>query len=496
MKRYKPRGFTNLPTLRGAGVGVVAWLLCGSWATDCSAGIGLAANATDLAKLVPVKAKAKLTDDWKEYPTRTLGALSGFRPGKPGPSLDRFGGRTDRTWKAKGFFYPKQVEGRWWLVDPEGHPFIHVGVVGVAAGRSPAVRSALEQKFGTTEKWAEAVTNLLADNSFNGTGAWSDTTALRATKKPPTYTLIWNYMSSFGKSLKITSRKPGHAGYPDDCFPVFHPEFGAYCDNRSQQLEPTKKDPYLLGHFSDNELPYPSLEKYLALNPADPVMGSSAKAAHDWLAKRRNKPSMGVEDITAADRDAFAGFVFDRYFAITTAAIRKADPNHLCLGSRFHSNEKKNPAVFVAAGKYLDVIGVNLYHLWTPDLMVLHNWEKWSGRPCLITEWYTKGADRGFPNTGGVGWIVPTQNDRGLFYQNYTLQLLESRVCVGWHWFKYQDNDPADLTTDLSNRDSNKGIVTLDFTPYSAPLRWMKELNSEVYRLTDYFDKSNQMHSP
>ncbi len=450
--------------------------------------ITIARETTDPAKVVQVKSKSKPANAWKEYATRPLEAVAGFESGKPGPAVDKFGGRTDRSWAARGFFYAKQDAGRWWLVDPDGHAFIHVGVATVTAGRSPAVQTALKQKFGSKEKWAEATSKLLADDGFNGTGAWTDNASLRATARPPVYTSIWNFMSGFGKSKKITTQKPGHAGYPNDCLPVFHPEFEAYCIEQAKQLAATKDDPYLLGHFSDNELPFPQLAKYLELDVNDAVMGSTAKAARQWLADRKKKADVSIKDAGDDDRDAFAGFIFERYFAITTKAIRQGDPNHLCLGSRYHSNEKKSPACFAAAGKHLDVIAVNLYGQWTPDMAMLKNWEKWSGRPCIITEWYTKGEDSGFANTTGAGWIVPTQQDRGLFYQNFTLQLLESGVCVGWHWFKYQDNDPADLTTDPSNRDSNKGIVTIGFDGYAPLLERMKRLNAEVYRLTDYFD--------
>ena len=85
--------------------------------------------------------------------------------------------------------------------------------------------------------------------------------------------------------------------------------------------------------------------------------------------------------------------------------------------------------------------------------------------------------------------MVKTQSDRGLFYQNYTLALLESKTCVGWHWFKYMDNDPADTTSDPSNRDSNKGIVTIRYEPYLPLLQRMKTINSNLYPLTDYFDR-------
>ena len=57
-------------------------------------------------------------------------------------------------------------------------------------------------------------------------------------------------------------------------------------------------------------------------------------------------------------------------------------------------------------------------------------------------------------NLTGAGWTVATQQERGWFYQNFTLALIESQVCVGWHWFKYKDNDPRDRTTDPSNRDA------------------------------------------
>ena len=106
----------------------------------------------------------------------------------------------------------------------------------------------------------------------------------------------------------------------------------------------------------------------------------------------------------------------------------------------------------------------------------------------MITEFYVKGEDSGLPNTTGAGWVVPTQADRGRFYQHYVLGLLESRACVGWHWFKYQDNDPAKKNAELSNIDSNKGIVNIRYEPYTEFVDMMKEINREVYPLTQYFD--------
>jgi hypothetical protein len=102
---------------------------------------------------------------------------------------------------------------------------------------------------------------------------------------------------------------------------------------------------------------------------------------------------------------------------------------------------------------------------------------------------YAKGMDSGFANTTGAGWVVKTQADRGRFYQNFTLGLLESGGCVGWHWFKYRDNDPTSKTADPSNLDSNKGIVNLRLEPYAPLLQAMHELNRQVYALAAFFDR-------
>ena len=116
-------------------------------------------------------------------------------------------------------------------------------------------------------------------------------------------------------------------------------------------------------------------------------------------------------------------------------------------------------------------------------------WERESGRPSLITEWYAKGMDSGLANTTGAGWLVKTQQDRGRFYQNFALALLQSKGCVGWHWFKYIDNDPAAARVDPSNMDANKGIVNNRYVPYTPLLEAMKQLNQRAYSLAEYFGR-------
>ncbi len=417
--------------------------------------------------------------------TRILDHLKDFQPTGP-VRRDSFGGWAGRKYQATGFFHPRRIAGRWWLIDPAGHRFLHVAVNGVRPGRSPQMRKAFPEKFGTQARWADETMRLLRTHGFNGTGSWSTDELNAAASQRPVYTPNWNFMSSYGRKRGGVRQVAGHKAYPNDCIFAFDPQFEKFADEHARQLAATRDDPYLLGHFSDNELPFKRdiLAKALKLPKTDPTR----RAAAAWLAKRKGAEADAAK-LTGADREAWRGHVADRYFGICARAIRKHDPNHLYLGSRFYGSEKRSRAVLAAAGRHLDVVAVNVYGVWTPQKEMLDLWAKWSARPLLITEWYAKGADSGLANLTGAGWTVPTQRERGYFYQNFTLALLESRVCVGWHWFKYMDNDPTDTRTDPSNRDSNKGMLTVTYEPYSPLLEAMRQLNAAAYPLTEYFDR-------
>lgn len=445
------------------------------------------------ADLLSVKAKRKPQDQWKEYPTRTIHDLEGFRPGAAGPKVAKFGGRADRTLRAAGFFRAIESGGRWWLVDPEGHPFVKVGMCSTSPGRSKNNRAALEAKFGTPEKWAEATARLLHENGFNGIGGWSSVDLFTGVKDRLVYTPSWSFAAGFGHSKKLTFQQPGHTGFAGNCIPVFHPEFESWCDGYAKQLAASKDDPWLLGHFSDNELPAYSdiLDRALKLDTSNPAAKPTYDAMRAWLRARKG----GEGEPNDGDREAFVEHIYDRYFKVTTTAIRKYDPNHLCLGSRLHAGALKHAGVLRAAGRYLDAVACNVYSRWTPEAELYDAWRTHLKKPVIVTEFYAKGADSGFANTTGAGWLVPTQKDRALFYQNFLLSMLESKICVGWDWFKYMDNDPEDLNTDPSNRDSNKGIVKINYELYRDLVNGMREFNREVYRLVDYFEKGTDAFS-
>jgi hypothetical protein len=158
--------------------------------------------------------------------------------------------------------------------------------------------------------------------------------------------------------------------------------------------------------------------------------------------------------------------------------------------------DKPHKGSFRGLQKYVDVVLYDYYgNAWTADMPQVDQWYRWSGKPLINAEWYVKGmdactAESEMTNEAGVGWTVETQKERGYYYQSFVLSMLESKVFVGWQWFRYTDNlgGPSDGSSN-PDLNSNKGIYTRDYQPYETILNAMKDININVYSLTQYFDK-------
>jgi len=202
--------------------------------------------------------------------------------------VDTFGGWKTTRYDATGFFYPRKINDRWWLIDPEGHRFLHLAVNSVSPGRSPTNRETLPKKFGSRENWRDQTIALLRDHGFNGTGNWSDDELLRTAAPRLVYTPRLNFMGSYGRKTGRVVQEPGHLGYPNKCVFVFDPQFEQHADNVAAQAAAWKDDPYLLGYFTDNELPFPAdlLDRYLGLDASDP----GHQAAQRWLKQQGGSP--------------------------------------------------------------------------------------------------------------------------------------------------------------------------------------------------------------
>ena len=108
--------------------------------------------------------------------TRTIDAL----PEIPvDPEASRYGGAPARFDRATGFFRTLKNKDRWWLVDPDGHLFVHRGVATVRQIRASDAAKSLLRQFNSEQSWADAAGMQLHEYGFNGLGAWCDEDLLR-----------------------------------------------------------------------------------------------------------------------------------------------------------------------------------------------------------------------------------------------------------------------------------------------------------------------------
>ena len=435
---------------------------------------------------------------YQSYPTRTMDTLIGYTEDRGETALyDMYGGYTGdgQYGEATGFFYTKKIGDRYWVIDPQGYPFYRTACVTVTAGRGRQQTAALA-KYGSIAGWANGATTRLRELGFNSTGGWSSLESLIEVEKPLAQTKILGLMAGYTKTLGSNITDSGNIKVKGNVMPVFDPTFVSYCDRTvRKEVTPYANSSEIYGWMSDNELSQISmmLDNALALDPEDPLYVYSYATAWTFMYMKTGNPYVSVADVTKELRLEYRAMIYDRYFEVVCGAIREYAPNHLYMGCRFTTLLYKDEAVLRVAGHWCDIVTLNYYYAWTADATVMNNIEKWSGKPFAVTEWYAKGmdvweADPRMTNQSGAGWTVRTQDDRGKFYHNFALSLMECGGCVGFDWFKYWDNDPTDLDVDPSNRNANKGIYTNEYEEYTELTSMMERLNNQKYRLIDFFD--------
>jgi hypothetical protein len=416
--------------------------------------------------------------DWKDFTAVTVNMLKGFTF-QPDSVSDEYGGWGPVV-DASGFFHTRNENGRWWVMDPHGRKFFVAAVNSIR----PLKSGVLAPAFHDTREWASITISALQQLGFNLAGSWSDTASIisynRTAPKPFPYTTQLNLLSGYASVAR--KKDPSRKTHSVLSF-ILDPGFSDYCREQMKEVAYLKNDPNLFGHFSDNELPFTNKE-------INDIIDEKIADDKSYTALQRWSKDKGLDEnaLTGDQKREFIGYLAGLYYKIVGSAIHAADPRHMYIGSRLHSNAITNKFLFEAAADHVDIFSINYYGEWQPREDHVSDWAQWTPKPFFITEFYTKAEETGMANKSGAGWIVKTQRDRGIHYQNFCLQLLRAPSCVGWHWFRYQDNDPNEPGADDSNKDSNKGIVNIEYSFYQPLTDMMKELNNSKYHLIRYFD--------
>lgn len=270
--------------------------------------------------------------------------------------------------------------GQWWLLDAHDRPFFSRGVNGINRTGTTGSRTAhlgsyaasVDALYGTVEPklFADAALARLPVWGFNTLGAWAG---------PEFFDrgVAYAEMMDFRQAAPETTIRLGGAKVPD----VFDPRWVEACDQRAAERALARVfSRELIGYFTDDDLAWaqpdaeagtaeddgvkravrPSLLQIcLSLEPSFPAYhaaweftlaahgGELAILARAWEVTLPNKEAL--RQLTLADgavlsagyrrdQERFAREFARRYFAVTAAAIRRHDPNHLILGCRFSAN--------------------------------------------------------------------------------------------------------------------------------------------------------------
>ena len=450
----------------------------------------------------------------------------------PGPEdRSQYGGWTaGKKQEAKGHFYPAKVDGKWWLVDPEGCLFWSHGSDCVIDGN--AVTPITDREFYFTElpggdtpfgmfygqgNWAphNYYEGKGAYKTYNFTGAnllrkygpdWRKIHAELAHKRLKSWGMntIANWSDA---SIYLMRKTPYTATVNASCPPIqgsggywgkfsdpFHDDFRKnYRRAFNSQKERTANDPWCIGYFVDNEISWGdegSLAVAALTSPADqPVKiamvnwlkekyaGEIGKLNAEWgsdyadwnaILQSTQKPD---EAKSKADMNAFYTVIAEEYFRVLSEESKLAAPNKLYLGCRF---AWVNDLAVYAAAKYCDVISFNKYQYELDSFRLPGDLD----RPCINGEFHFGALDRGMFHTGLC--VTESQEARAAAYEKYVDSALRNPLFVGTHWFQYGDQ----ATTGRGDGENYQiGLLDVCDTPYPETIKAVRKIGWNMYQI-------------
>jgi len=433
-------------------------------------------------------------------------------------SWDRFGGwKNGPQRKATGSFRTEKFNGKWYLVDPDGHLFFSQGIDVLTASNETikvpeskanwfeklpegahsynAIDHNLRIKYASPDyeqAYFEQLTKRLEAWGINTIGDWSALELMHVGRTP--YTL---------QLTDYDGHMPQIAGSKLKFYDVFDPRYEEKMRTLLQRAAERKPivahsltDPMCIGYFIDNELNFGNRDKLVLV---DEILQSPASQAakqafiHDLEAKYKQ-----IENLNAAwqthhatwesllqstqvpasaayadDAQAFFRHVVDQYFRLARNAVKTMAPNRLYLGARFISTDAVRPALYEACARSCDVLSVNIYAHSAAGFPE----DDFPDMPVLITEFQFGVLQRGIfsPSLCQAG---ATPQERGLAYTRFVEGALRHSKIVGTHWFQYRDQP---LTGRGDGEAYQIGFIDVTDTPYSEMTEASRAIADRMY---------------
>ncbi len=458
------------------------------------------------------------------------------------PGTDEYSGwAAGPQLSATGFFGTTNQNGKWWLVDPDGHLFLSFGVVSVSTQFHDTMVTGREKMF----KWLPATTDPLAkhftqiNSVFSGpihSGQGFDFYGANLERKyGPDYQTTWNTImaarlrswgfntASWDGGAALTGKVPyapvmgvsgSHAhinnggwGPMDD---PYDPQFAVDADTCfQQQAGPTSNDPWCLGYMVGNEMSWghgeagSSDKSHYSLTLAVLSAAASQPARQAFISLLQTRYS-DISTLNAAWGTSFGSW--DALGPPTPSAsgsftpAAEADLSALTLAfaqqwfQTVHNALKKNApnqlflgcrfAAYTqeavqAAAQFADVLSFNIYQPRVDP-------KKWAflnplNKPVMVTEFHCGALDRGMFAPGLVA--APDQAARAATFLDYTRSIVDNPVFVGAHWFECVDEPLTGRAFDGENY--GIGLVSVTDTPYPELIAAVRQAHTEAYARRD-----------
>ena len=441
---------------------------------------------------------------------------------------DKYFGLIDPKYKFKatGRFYTKKIDGKWWLITPEGNLFWSHGIDTVGrnsdtpitkrehyfddvsdkrfihkfyGGKHSYHKGPMESfdfsiknltlKYGEKfqEKYAKIIGKRFSVWGINTSGAWSTDFVMRHSKIPYAFLGGSGGAKSFqGKSKLIEYWKPMVDYFEAD----FEKNTHKWMEKNAEFL----RSPYCIGAFVDNELPWQAKDYSTAMRiltcpktqKAKQVFMMMLKDKYNeiealnsaWKSKYENWDSfLNTDNFIPTTQEGKADMLalevkyYERYFSVCRSAVKSVAPDTLYLGCRFAWG---NSTVAKVASKYCDVVSYNVYRD-NVDGFSLPNGAV--DKPIIIGEFHFGNQDAGI--FGGGLRPRKTMQDRVDSYETYVISALENPAIVGAHWFRWF----AQITTGRCGDGENYSVGMVDIcdTPEYPMIKKAHELSTKLY---------------
>jgi hypothetical protein len=460
---------------------------------------------------------------------------------KPAPAdRNQYGGWTAGPhYKATGFFRVEKINGKWWLIDPEGCLFWSHGVdcVGVSNATPLTDRETyfselpepespyavfygrgnwapvdyykgrgeyrtfdfsaanLARKYGPDwrSEHADMAHRRLRSWGMNTIANWSDRDIYQQRKTP--------YVTTISAGSRTIE---GSEGYWGKFFDVFDPDFRRSLGRAMEsQKGRSVDDPWCIGFFVHNELSWgddTSLSLAVLASPPDqpakPAFVEMLKKKYTtidalntaWATRYASWQAM-LDSTRQPDKEkagddlrAFYTILAETYFRIVNEEVKRAAPHQLYLGCRF---AWVNDLAAIASAKFCDVVSYNRYEYSVESLQMPEKIDK----PLLIGEFHFGALDRGMFHTGLR--VAKDQLDRAEKYRSYVFGALRNPYIVGTHWFQFRDQ----ATTGRGDGENYQiGLVDICDTPYPEMIAALRDVGRQMYAYRLKEESADQMN--